>query len=741
MMALTMKTTFFLTVAQSSFYKTMKLTKKQLYQILHDLKPQRNQFPDLSKCIEVVAETLNINPDEKLSKDLKIQLTSFTRFCKNNKNLSFEDKLKKLEDTIILVSVNFSVRLSSLASPDSEIRKPFISVGRTTKIARTQELVDALESFVEKDGNLSIAQLLGYLLYRTQYIRNRKLSDLGNELFNEEYTNKEFDLNEAIAMIHSLVLSKEQQRLMKRILKSKNINFPNTNDLLDARKKLRPDIIPTPDKKGVMVEYKSLVKQTVEAHVLQVEKDHGMPLSCSDKIEVGLKDGCDGAGSQTVMKSKAALDSASNMFVYGIIPLYVKVNDNMIWKNPIPNSPECLRPVYLVREKEDNTVLIDYVIKSTDSARDKINNDGLVINTSSTSISASVVIKDVMKDLKIKKKLSGLGGAPCIICTAKQDEWMIEERIREGFSINRSAEETLSLFQSLVNEDGEVPRQQYDYELRKGLRHKPITTSDQHSICITHGYINVTKWFLKLLYRLNQEYLVWPESKTAFGAFIRKGKENVFDIILQNTGMALDVVQQSNSHGGTSTDGNSGRRFFSKECVTSIKSCLNEKYHKSVLRLHLLLSTILRVISGTSRVKIVDFDNICKEASLLIATDFKWVKINYTLHGVLHHTVELIGLNDGYSLGSLSEEGLEAANKHIRVYLETHARKTSNHDQIFDVMSRLLERSNPDVLGNKFQLKKTLKCLVCGAITHSSSCHKFGPLNEFDSLVDSLLIK
>ena len=46
------------------------------------------------------------------------------------------------------------------------------------------------------------------------------------------------------------------------------------------------------------------MEQTIEAHVLQVEKDHGMPLSCSDKIEVGLKDGCDGAGSQTVMKSK-----------------------------------------------------------------------------------------------------------------------------------------------------------------------------------------------------------------------------------------------------------------------------------------------------------------------------------------------------------------------------------------------------------------------------------------------------
>ena len=151
------------------------------------------------------------------------------------------------------------------------------------------------------------------------------------------------------------------------------------------------------------------------------------------------------------------------------------------------------------------------------SAHDKINNDGLLINTFSTAVNTSVVIKDTMKDLKIKKSLSGLGGADCIICTTKQNEWMIEERIREGFTITRSAEETLSLYQSLVNEDGEVPRQNYDYKFRKGLTQQPITTSDQHSICITHAYINIPKWFLKFLYCLNEEYPVWPESKTCFG--------------------------------------------------------------------------------------------------------------------------------------------------------------------------------------------------------------------------------
>ena len=51
-----------------------------------------------------------------------------------------------------------------------------------------------------------------------------------------------------------------------------------------------------------------------------------------------------------------------------------------------------------------------------------------------------------------------------------------------------------------------------------------------------------------------------------------------------------------------------------------------------------------------------------------------------------------------------------------------------------------IQRKN-NISENKFQFKKPLQCLECGAKTHYSSYHKFGPLNEFDSLVESLLIK
>ena len=118
---------------------------------------------------------------------------------------------------------------------------------------------------------------------------------------------------------------------------------------------------------------------------------------------------------------------------------------------------------------------------------------------------------------------------------------------------------------------------------------------------------------------------------------------------------------------------------------------------------------------------------------MLIATKFLWVCINYTLHGLIHHATELIMLNDGYGLGELSEEGLEAANKHIRKFLETHARKTSPQDQMVDVMSRLLERSHPMVTKQKILLRNLKK-------RRSLEPKSETPKTEYDALVAEMLI-
>ena len=97
---------------------------------------------------------------------------------------------------------------------------------------------------------------------------------------------------------------------------------------------------------------------------------------------------------------------------------------------------------------------------------------------------------------------------------------------------------------------------------------------------------------------------MWTESKTVLGEHIRKGKERVFDMVITDTGLVLDVVCSGRAKGGTSTDGKQGRRFFSEELVPTLKSATKDKYHDDILTIHALLSAIMHVVSSQQRVNL-----------------------------------------------------------------------------------------------------------------------------------------
>ena len=181
---------------------------------------------------------------------------------------------------------------------------------------------------------------------------------------------------------------------------------------------------------------------------------------------------------------------------------------------------------------------------------------------------------------------------------------------------------------------------------------------------------------------------------------------------------------------------------FSDETVQAIPLCIPAKYQENVLHLHYILCSILRAISSQQCIDVDRLQTLCTEASLLIARSWPWAKINHTLHGVLHHAPELIQCNEGFGLGALSEEGLESTNKHVRRYLEVLARKTSSTDELSDVFSRLLERSNPVIANERQKLrkKKTKKCTLCGSEEHSSAQHA-NPPTRYESLFFELIVQ
>lgn len=124
------------------------------------------------------------------------------------------------------------------------------------------------------------------------YQHNRDIANIGNGIFNNVYMSKfSYNEDEAVVIMHQLILSKEQIRTIKHIMESKDIYFPNINELNEVCKKLTQAISSVLDGTCVYVDYYDLFTDTTTSLL-------GIPIDINSKMKLHLKDGCNGAGLQ-----------------------------------------------------------------------------------------------------------------------------------------------------------------------------------------------------------------------------------------------------------------------------------------------------------------------------------------------------------------------------------------------------------------------------------------------------------
>ena len=247
-----------------------------------------------------------------------------------------------------------------------------------------------------------------------------------------------------------------------------------------------------------------------------------------------------------------------------------------------------------------------------------------------------------MKDLKLKRHLSGLKSAKCILCHTKQTDWTSTEKFLNGFPITHTAEEVVRIYTELSNEDGIVQRTPGDFEVRKGCTAKPITTSDQHSICITHSYINGTTWFLKLLYRCYSNYRCWIEYTDKRGDSVQREKSKVLKVLEDRHGLILNQCASGTAKTGTAITGGQGKRLCSEKVVQTLSEIIPEKYKQNLLLLHKQLSIILHAVSFTGQINVDLYEQLCQNFSINLINIFPFALLNDTLHATVHHSPELI---------------------------------------------------------------------------------------------------
>ena len=100
--------------------------------------------------------------------------------------------------------------------------------------------------------------------------------------------------------------------------------------------------------------------------------------------------------------------------------------------------------------------------------------------------------------------------------------------------------------------------------------------------------------------------------------------------------------------------------------------------------------------------------------------------ISPSVHRILAYSWEAIQLNSGFGLGDLSEEGLEALNKLIRVMRACGSRKDSTINNFSDTFNHLWDRSRPTIVEmERVITKKKQKIQIS---------------TEIESLVESLFL-
>ena len=112
---------------------------------------------------------------------------------------------------------------------------------------------------------------------------------------------------------------------------------------------------------------------------------------------------------------------------------------------------------------------------------------------------------------------------------------------------------------------------------------------------------------------------------------------------------------------------------------------------------------------------------------MAIVENFPWAVVSPSVHRILAHSWEVMELNNGFGLGDLSEEGLEALNKRIRSRREHGARKTSTLANFMDCYNHMWDRSRPTIVEMEREIKsKKQKILIA---------------TEIEALVESLFLE
>ena len=562
------------------------------------------------------------------------------------------------------------------------------------------------------------------------------MKTVGRKIANGESVDlhvKEIPIITALTIYCDCNLGKETYTKQRRILKNVGCPiFPSWQKVRDLQTAITPEIqaLPPPYQ-GVYFPFLKALQITT-ARLLE----SGLKDKSRSDLKMELKYGFDGSGSHAIYNQKDNVDS-NNMILTVFSPLNIKAGRTLVWEEDSPNAASTQRPLMLQLGKESRDTLEAQGLLNADI--DTMTKDGFSVG------GEKVMVNDVhtMFDRKAANIYLGCTGAYCDLCTKSKEDCL--RHIKEGqlFSIDRDVQTMHSIFDDLVDEDGEIIKHPHDYDTRQGQTHKPIPNHNVKSTQVLHGLLRSFDHFMKAVVHVRAGVYNWSEVKGSYGKlFVDKSKDALRSALANSLHMKWDQPDPTGK-GGTTTTGNIARRLLYKNRETVINE-LEVEWRDKFAKWGQHLSIILRVISSRCDVNVPAFRDFCLDLYFFIVNTFPWVSITGSVHKVLGHSWELIELNCGRGLGALDEAGMEGCHKVLRDVRTRLSRKISQEANLTDTIRRMWCTSDPVV--NHERKKGLPYCKHCKVQGHATRyCPTKNPdieiMKDDDILFKSLIFE
>ena len=272
---------------------------------------------------------------------------------------------------------------------------------------RTQALMSLLQEEAE-ENSITTSQLLGYLLHRENYVKDRALAAVGMQVFSNKPVGKELSLDEGLYILSQYKLGRTSYTSLRHDLKPRGELLAHYK-LMQHKNAIMPTIAQLSEVPGVILSLTKSVVVHFERLVKLLQLQSGSYIM---KAKEGL-------GRHSVYNQQGSFES-HNMIVWMWVPLQFAKDSSdvamideltcstsstgsseIVWKEGAPSSPEAARPILLAVGKEDKD-LLNKLIPPVDAEICSLQSKGVKVVVSDQEYSLGIEFFLSMNDGKCR---------------------------------------------------------------------------------------------------------------------------------------------------------------------------------------------------------------------------------------------------------------------------------------------------------------------------------------------------